>query len=88
MSNRLFDFFVRILCVAVAAMVVGATTVALVVAAATETLPAAGTVIYDSNLLLDAVSAPNYAAVIVLGTVIFVIASMRTRAKAKIGAKR
>ena len=88
MSNRLFDFIVRMLCVAVAAIVVGATTVALVIAAATETPPAAGTVIPGNNLLLDAMSAPNYAAVIVLGTVIFIIASMRTRAKARIGAKR
>ena len=88
MSNRLFDFIVWILCVAVAAIVVGATTAALVVAAATETPPAAGTVISDSNLLLDAMSAPNYAAVIVLGAVIFITASMRTRAKARIARKR
>lgn len=90
MSNRLFDLMVRILSVAVATMVVGATTVALVLAAAEKTAPtAAGTGIHYNNLLLDAVAAPNYAAVILFGTVFFIIGSMRKRrAKARFGTKR
>ncbi len=83
MSDRLYELVTRIFCVAVAAAVVAWTTIALVAAAADAPAAAGETAIHYNNMLLDAVAAPNYAAVIVFGTIFFVIGLMRTRARAK-----
>ncbi len=81
MSDRLIEF----VCVAVATLVVSAVTVALVAAAAMTPRPAVGeAVLYDGNFILDALSVPNYAIVMLFGLIILAAGMMRTRTKAKI----
>ncbi len=85
MSDRLIEF----VCVAVATLVVSAITVALVVAAAMTPPPAAGeAVLYDGNLILDALSVPNFAIVMLFGLTILAAGLMRTRARVKVRDRR
>lgn len=88
MTNRKIDFLGPMIAVVAAAAVVGGTTVALVAAIAAEAQPAAGNpAMFSNNLILDALAAPNFAAIIVLGSAIAVAAAMRARAKARVAVR-
>ena len=85
----MFDRIIEFVCVAVAALVIAGTTVALVTAVAMTAQPVTGgAVIYDSNLVLDALSVPNYAIVMLFGLTCMAAGLMRTKARARSRTRR
>ena len=85
MTNRLYDLITRFVALALAVAVVGGTTIALVTASAAARPPgtggngAEGNGIFYDNVFLDALAAPDSAAVTLFGVVFLIIGLMRQR---------
>ena len=85
----MFDRIIEFVCVAVATLVIAGTTVALLTAIAMTGNSATGeALIYDSNLILDALSVPNYAIVMLFGLTCMAVGLLRTRTKVRSRTRR
>jgi hypothetical protein len=80
MTNRLYDLITRFVALSLVVAVVGVTTIALVAASAAESPHGAeGNGIFYDNVVLDALVAPDSAAVTLFGVAFLVIGLMRQK---------